>query len=511
MVRNLADLLAVAGRRFGAREAVVAPDRTVSFSELDDLASRVASKLLAEGIGSGDVVTLWFDNGWRWMAAYYGALRAGAVVNPVNALLTSAEVDYIVRDCRARLIIGAAERIHTLTPGVRTVDDAAGLDAMLTPRACTERLPATDIGSSSLASICYTSGTTGQPKGAMLTHQAVLMNTLMTSLMHGRGAGDVVVSALPCPHVYGNVVMNSAIACGMTLVLFSRFDEEAVLDAIVRYRATLFEGVPTMYMRLLNHVALERAELSSLQRCTVGGQTMPVTTMQEVERRFGCRLLELWGMTELAGLGTTHPWNGPSRLGSIGVPLPFYEARVVHVEDTNRVMPEGEVGELLIRGPSVMNGYLGNDVATREAMEPDGWLHTGDLVHRDREGCYYVVDRKKEMILTAGYSVYPAELERVIAGHPAVAMVAVGRIPDATRGEVAKAYVVLRSGAAATAEQIVEYCRGQLAAYKLPRQVQFVADLPRTSTGKILRRELYRLDAPAGARVSDSRIHGEAS
>ncbi|MGE0543932.1 MAG: class I adenylate-forming enzyme family protein, partial [Dehalococcoidia bacterium] len=380
-VQHLGELIAVSGVRFGSRTAVVSPDRAVSFAELDELASAMARNLLAEGIGPGDVVTLWFENGWRWLAAYYGVLRAGAVVNPVNALLTAAEVDYIVRDCGARLIVGAVDRVHQLAPapGVRIVDDASGLDALLAPAADTERLPPGDIGLSSLASICYTSGTTGRPKGAVLTHQAVLMNTLMTSLMHGRSAGDVVVSALPCPHVYGNVVMNSAIACGLTLVLFPRFDEETVIDSIARHRATMFEGVPTMYMRLLNHAALARADLSSLRRCTVGGQTMPVATMEEVERRFGCRLLELWGMTELAGLGTTHPWNGPRRLGSIGVPMPFYEARVAHVDDASRTMPDGDVGELLIRGPSVMNGYLNHEAATREAIEPDGWLHTGDL------------------------------------------------------------------------------------------------------------------------------------
>lgn len=496
MLTNLGDLLATARHRFGTKPAVLSPERNVSFAELDAMADNVAANLHVSGVGPADVVTLWMDNGWRWMAAYYGALRAGAVVNPVNILLSPAEVDYITRDCGASLIIGPADRIQTLSPpvGARVIDDRDGLDTLLARPSRAAALPAVEIGLASMASICYTSGTTGHPKGAVLSHRAVLMNTLMTSLMHGRREGEVVVSALPCPHVYGNVVMNSAVACGMTLALFQRFDEGTILDAISRYRATLFEGVPTMYMRLLNHPALARADLSSLQRCTVGGQTMPVATMEEVERRFGCRLLELWGMTELAGLGTTHPFNGPRRLGSIGVPMPGYEARIAHIDDTGRAVPEGEVGELLIRGPSVMDGYLGNEAATRESLEADGWLHTGDLAHRDRDGYYYVVDRKKEMILTAGYNVYPAELERVIAAHPAVAMVAVGKIPDATKGELAKAYVVLRPGSSATAESIVEHCRGQLAAYKIPRQVQFVDDLPKTSTGKILRRELRRLD-----------------
>ncbi len=222
---------------------------------------------------------------------------------------------------------------------------------------------------------------------------------------------------------------------------------------------------------------------------------MPVAKMQAVEERFGCPLIELWGMTELAGLGTTFPSNGPHKLGSIGIALPHVEARIADVADPAATMPRGEVGELMIRGPIVMRGYYGNEKATRETIEADGWMHTGDLATMDEDGAVFIVDRKKDMIITGGFKVFPAEIERVIAAHPSVALVAVGSQPDEFKGEIAKAYVVLKPGASADAEEILALCREQIAAYKAPRALQFVADLPKTSTGKIMRRELRKLDA----------------
>jgi len=245
-----------------------------------------------------------------------------------------------------------------------------------------------------------------------------------------------------------------------------------------------------MFMKLLNFPELERYDLGTLRLCTVGGQTMPVAKMEETERRFGCPLLELWGMTELGGLGTTHPHNGPRKLGSIGVALPLTEARVAAIDDARRNVERGEVGELLVRGPMVMDGYLDNPAATAATLEPDGWLHTGDLVRQDIDGYFFVVDRAKEVIISGGYNIYPAEVERVIAQHPAVAMVAVAAMRDEARGQAPRAFIVPRVGTRCTAAEIIEHCRPQLASYKIPRAVEFVDDLPKTSTGKILRRVL---------------------
>ena len=216
--------------------------------------------------------------------------------------------------------------------------------------------------------------------------------------------------------------------------------------------------------------------------------------MEEVEQRFGCPLIELWGMTEIGGLGTTFASNGPVKHGSIGVALPYTDARIAHTEDASKTMPVGEVGELMIKGGIVMQGYYGNEQATKDTIEADGWLHTGDLASMDHDGCVFIVDRKKDMILTAGFNVYPAEIERVVAGHPDVALVAVGSIPDEAKGELAKAYIVPKTGVTPDSDSIIAYCREHLAAYKVPRAVQFVEDLPKTSTGKVMRRELKTLD-----------------
>ena len=228
----------------------------------------------------------------------------------------------------------------------------------------------------------------------------------MTAQLHAKSSLDTVVTALPCPHVYGNVVFNGAMFYGLKLVMHPRFDAPDILTSIQTHRATMFEGVPTMYMYMLADPELSNFDLSSLKRCT--GQTMPVAKMEEVEKRFGCPLIELWGMTELAGLGTTFPCHGPHKLGSIGIALPHVEARIADVSDASKTMPPGEVGELMIRGPIVMLGYYGNDAATRETIEPDGWLHTGDLAHVDEDGAIFIVDRRKDMINSGGYKVFPA-------------------------------------------------------------------------------------------------------
>jgi long-chain acyl-CoA synthetase len=503
--RTLVDVLPRAARAWPDKTALVTGGRSFTFAEIDALSSRLANGLRGLGVGVGDRVTLYAANSWEWVVSYYAVLKLGAVVNPINVMLTPDEVRFVVSDCGARALLASRERGEPLlerrteTPlqdivlfGDAVPAGARSFTELIERSAAQLDLP--EVAPDSLSTICYTSGTTGHPKGAMLAHRSVVLNTAMTANLHVRTARDTVVTALPCAHVYGNVVMNGCFFYGMTLVLVPRFSEREVLEAIQAHRATMFEGVPSMYMMLLAHPELDRYDLSSLTRCTVGGQTMPVAKMQEVEARFGCPLVELWGMTEIAGLGTTIPLYGENRHGSIGLPLPYVEARIADAGNATRTVEPGVVGELMVRGPIVMQGYYGNEKATRETIEPDGWLHTGDLARMDDDGYIHVVDRKKDMILTGGYNVYPAEIERVIAGHPAVAMVAVGGLPDEIKGEIAKAYVVLKPGATADEASIMALCREHLAAYKLPRRIQFVPDLPKTSTGKIMRRELRTLE-----------------
>jgi long-chain acyl-CoA synthetase len=505
MIESPAHILPVAAKIYGDKVALVTKDVQLSFVELEARSNQLANALVAMGIKPGDRVSLYSPNCWEWVVSYHGVLKTGAVVNPVNVMLTPEEVEFVANDCEAKLIIGSRDKLEPIVNliGSGTVEALVcfGDDALqgtisfaqLLDGQSTEFAVA-DIDPAALSTIAYTSGTTGHPKGAKQSHLSVAMNIALTALMHGRTHDDTVVSALPCPHVYGNVVMNGSFMTGMTLIMHQTFNEEAILQSIQEHGATMFEGVPTMYMFLLSHKKLDDYDLSTLRCCTVGGQTMPVLKMEEVEKRFDCPLIELWGMTELAGLGTTFAHNGPIKHGSIGVVLPYAEARIAAVDDANKTLSADEPGELMIRGPIVMLGYYGDEDATRETIEPDGWLHTGDIATMDSDGCIFIVDRKKDMILTAGYNVYPAELERVIAGHPDVAMVAVGSIPDEEKGELAKAYVIAKEGASPDTDNIVAFCREHLAAYKVPRAVQFVDDFPKTSSGKIMRRKLHELD-----------------
>jgi long-chain acyl-CoA synthetase len=489
--------LTAAAQRFGRKIALVAVDRTLTFEQLDRLSTGCALRLRTRGIVAGDRVTLWMENGWRWMVAYYAVLKLGATVNPCNILLTAEEVEFIVKDCGAKAAIVARQREAELRGRIDALlitdcgeaSSDLSIDALL-KEPMEGEVPFAASDGANTAAVTYTSGTTGRPKGALLSHSTIVLNTLMTAMMHGRSPSDVVVSALPCTHVYGNIVMNTAVLCGMTLVLLPRFGEAEVLRAIEAHRATIFEGVPTMFMRLLDCAEFHHFDLSSLRICTVGGQTMPAARMEETERRFGCRLIELWGMTELGGLGATHPFNGPKRLGSIGVPLPLIEVKVTALDSPGDEVPRGEVGELLVRGPLVMQGYFGDESSTRATIDHDGWLHTGDVVRQDADGYVYLIDRVKEVIINGGYNVYPAEVERVIGEHPAVVMVAVAAMRDPLKGQVPKAFIVLRGGVQCTGPDIIEYCRPRLASYKLPGAVSFCQDLPRTSTGKILRRAL---------------------
>ena len=506
--RTIGQILPETAARFGDRTALVFGERSFTFGELEALTSRLASGLAETGVGAGDRVTLYAQNSWEWVVAYYAIAKAGGVINPINSMLTPSEVAYVVRDCGAKALFTTADgagpiREVTGDSGLREIiafgDDApegiSSFDSLLARGS--EDFTPVDVAATDLSTICYTSGTTGFPKGAMLSHRNVILNAAMTAAMNMRVADDVQITALPCAHVYGAAVMNLCTLLGSTFVLLERFDAVAMMAGIQEHRATIMDGVPTMYFYILANPAFEDYDLSSLARAVVGGQTMPAAKSEEWTARAGCPVLELWGMTELAGPGLMQHSYGENRLGSVGIEMPYLRAKIADPEDASKTLPCGEVGELMVSGPLVMMGYFGNEDATRETIEPDGWLHSGDLARMDEEGYFYVVDRKKDMILTAGYNIYPAEIERVISAHPAVAMVGVGAKQDAAKGEIAKAYVVLKPDGSATPSDIESHCRAHLAAYKVPREIQLVDDLPTTSTGKILRRELHTLEVAA--------------
>jgi long-chain acyl-CoA synthetase len=341
-----------------------------------------------------------------------------------------------------------------------------------------------------LLSIGYTSGTTGKPKGATITHGGLFASLAGTATIHVRTAQDIVLTMLPFAHVYGNIVVNTSFLTGSAVVTAPRFDAGEALRLIGDEQASLFEGVPTMYYQMLAHPDAATANLGSLTRCTVGGQTMPRAKIDAVTQRFGCPLLELWGMTEVAGPAVTHSPYWPSRPGSIGLPMPGLEVRIASLDDTACDAKPGEAGELMVRGAMVTKGYWRNAKATAETIGPGGWLASGDIVRAEADGYLYIVDRRKDLIITAGYNVYPAELEQVIAMLPDVVMVAVAGIADDEKGELAQAYIVRQPGSILSEDDVAGHCRRYLAAYKVPRRVVFVEDLPKNSTGKILRRKL---------------------
>lgn len=497
----LSSLVSEAAHRFGSATALTIPgDRAFTFSEIDESAGRFAAGMLSLGIRPGDRVVLHLPNGWEWIVAYHGLAKMGAVVVPANILLTTEEVAFILADAGARAIILPSERRAALrgrTDAVAVVvgrsDDAVSFLKLLVfdPAAPVARAP------EDLFTIGYTSGTTGRPKGAMLSHGCVYASLASTATYHVRHAGETVLSALPFSHVYGNIVMNSAFLAGMRLVAPARFDPADTLALIKSEAVTLFEGVPTMYYQMLAHPDVAAADLSSLTRCTVGGQTMPTAKIEAVVERFGCPLLELWGMTELAGPAVTHSPYWKARPGSVGLPFPDVEVRIDRAGAGSLELGPDEAGELMVRGPLVMQGYWNNPEATKAAIDSDGWLATGDVARRDANGYLYVVDRKKDLIITGGYNVYPAELEQAIALHPSVAMVAVTGVADEEKGEIPHAFIVRHADSGLTETDILAHCRTCLAPYKIPRLVSFVPDLPKTSTGKILRHALRRDPAAA--------------
>lgn len=490
MIATIAELSGAAAAQYGARTAVtILGGSAMSFQELDAMSGRFAGALAAKGLGRGDRIALHLPNGLDWIVAYHGIARLGAVVVPCNILLTPEEVGWISDDAEVAAQVVALDRADAIRGAQKvrplTITEA-DFDRLLT----SDWIEAVRCEPGDLFTIGYTSGTTGRPKGATQTHRAVTASVGMTATIHARHEGDRILTALPFPHVYGNVVLNTGLLAGSALFVLPRFDASEALAAIGRHGITLFEGVPTMFYQMLAHPDVGSAQLHSLRRCTVGGQTMPLAKIEDVVARFGCPLLELWGMTEVAGPAITHSPYWPARHGSIGLPFPGTEVRIGSLQNAGGICKPMEAGEILVRGPLVTKSYWRNPGATAEAIDASGWLATGDVGYADPDGYIFVVDRLKDMIITGGYNIYPAEVEQVLATHPAVAMSAVVGVPDAEKGELAHAHIVLTGGHEADEAALNTHCRAHLAPYKVPRRYIFVDELPRTSTGKILRRAL---------------------
>jgi acyl-CoA synthetase (AMP-forming)/AMP-acid ligase II len=515
--------------RLPRKTALVFYGREISFTELDEASDRFAAWLRGRGVGPGDRVALYLENCPQFAVAHFGALKVGAITVALNPMHKTHELGHELEDSGARVIV-AADAGREVVEGVR---DRSALDTAVLvcyrdylpeeptlplPPSLLEEAPRrprgwedfqTIVGSAATlraleprarhdtALIQYTSGTTGAPKGAELTHGNVTANCELIRAFFGIGPADVLLGVVPWFHITGmEVQLNLMAYTGATLVALHRFDVETALRAIQRYRCTVTTLIATINVAILNHEATPSYDLTSLRLCTSGGAPVPAEIARRWEATTGHALVEGYGLTETTAPTHSNPPHRP-RYGTVGVPLPYTGVRIVSLEDGVTEMASGESGEIAVRGPMVTKGYWGRPEATAEAI-PDGWLRTGDIGRVDEEGYFTIEERKKDLIKASGYSVFPAEVEAIMYRHPAVAEVGVVGVPDPYRGEDVLAFVVRRTGATATERELVEWCRAEMAVYKAPRTVRFVPALPKTGSGKIVKRAL-REQARAGS------------
>ncbi len=499
MGTNLASIVTASAERDGGAAAVRLGDRALTYGELDDGSARVATLLRERGLKPGDRVGVMLPNVLEFPLAYYGVLRAGGVVVPMNVLLKRREIGFYLEDSGAKLLLawhgfvaeaadGAADAGTELIE-VEPEAFAATL-AGLEPTAEMAEVEDTDT-----AVILYTSGTTGKPKGAELSHQNLLRNADVSARTNTTvGQGDVVLGALPLFHSFGQTVsLNASVLVGATLTLVPKFDPGEALATMARDNVTHFYGVPTMYGALLHHPGREDFDTSSLRVCMTGGSSMPVEVLRGFEDAFDTIVLEGYGLSETSPVASCNHPHMERKPGSIGTPIEGVEMRIV--DENDAPVPQGDVGEIVIRGHNIMKGYWQRAEATEEAMR-GGWFHSGDMGREDEEGYFFVVDRKKDMIIRGGYNVYPREVEELLYEHPAIREAAVVGVPHPEWGEEVGAAVVLEPGAEAAPEEISAWVRERIAAYKYPRVVWFLDDLPKGPTGKIVKREI---EVPAAA------------
>ncbi|HET6652901.1 MAG TPA: long-chain fatty acid--CoA ligase [Nocardioides sp.] len=515
---NLAALLEGSAERYPEREAIVFADTRLSYAQVNGAANQVANLLVERGIEPGDKVALSCPNLPYFTIVYFGILKAGATVVPLNVLLKGREVAYHLADSDAKayfcfqgtpeLPIGAegkagfdkteaCEHFFVITADPAAESPIEGAETM--GRAMAGRPPTFDTVATDdddTAVILYTSGTTGQPKGAELRHRNMRDNALCGKELFDADAGrpDTYLCVLPLFHSFGQtVIQNGAFAFGGTVVMLPRFEAAPALAALQKENVTFFAGVPTMYWGLLGALD-DTVDVEGIARnlriAVAGGSALPVEVHKDFEKKFGVTILEGYGLSETSPVASFSEHGAPARPGSIGIPIPGVEMKLLKPESWDEVdwTPDA-IGEIAIKGHNIMKGYYARPEATEEAIR-DGWFRSGDLARRDEDGWYYIVDRSKDMILRGGYNVYPREIEEVLMTHEDVSLAAVVGVPHESHGEEIKAYVILNDGASATSDDLVAWGKEHMAAYKYPRIVQVVDSLPMTATGKILKREL---------------------
>jgi long-chain acyl-CoA synthetase len=536
---SLAGLLEDAARDFPHAPALHFEGRTISYAQLAQQARRFSGVLAGLGVGRGTRVGLILPNCPQAVVALFGALRLGATVVQNNPLYTERELGHQLADAGVEVLVCldlVYDRVKALRPktAIREVivtsvlDELPGLKRRLAPYTKKGKAASASIGKDEpvkrwrdvlgsapaasdlvevdadrdLALLQYTGGTTGVSKGVMLTHGNLRANVeqVRAWFPDADPGREVMMAVLPFFHVYGlTVCLLLGLRIGAALVLLPRFDLDGVLAAIDKHRPTLFPGVPTMYVAINNAVEKGGHDLSSIKACLSGAAALPLEVAERFERFSGGRLVEGYGLSESSPVAIANPIYGKRKAGTIGMPLPDTLARVSDPDDPSGTMPVGEPGELALAGPQVMLGYWNRPDETAQVLQ-DGWLLTGDMAVMDEEGYFSIVDRKKDLIIAGGFNIYPREVEEVLYEHPKILEVCVAGVPDSYRGEVVKAFVVLRSGEEATTDEIREFAKTRLAAYKVPRSVEFRDELPKTLIGKVLRRALVEEEKAKQAR-----------
>jgi long-chain acyl-CoA synthetase len=493
-VTNLSTNLVAAAQNYPDRTALLCDGTALSFAEFDAGAARVATYLDRAGINPGDRIGIMLPNSAAFAVVYYGIMRQGAIAVPMNPLLKAREIEFYLSNTGAKALFGAPAFAEAATDGAAAAGAQAWLVDDATLPALIEGLPEQaapiERSDSDTAVVLHTSGTTGRPKGAELTHGGLRRNAEVTvRTLIGVGQDDVIMGCLPLFHVFGLTCgLNAAVGVGATLVLIPRFDPRTVLEAIERDGVTVFEGVPTMYSALLAAAPEYPGAAKTLRLCASGGAALPVQVLNEFEKTFGTTILEGYGLSETSPVACFNHPGRDRKAGSIGTPIEGVEMRVV--DDNGNEVAQGEPGDIQIRGHNVMKGYWNLPDATAAAITPDGWFSTGDIGKIDEDGYFSIVDRKKQMIIRGGLNIYPREIEEVLYEHPAVAEACVVGIPHDSLGEEVGAAVALRSGAQTEPEELRDFVKQRVAAYKYPRRVWLVDELPKGPTGKVLRREI---------------------
>lgn len=491
---SIAEVVRDGARRRPSAPALREPGRAVSYRELDAAAAALGSALASRSVRPGDRVAFVLPNSIDWARCYYAIHYAGAIPVPLNPLLAPPEIEGILRDCEPRIVAGAGPALEKLRAALARMDAPPALLDLDDPdcaRSAAGFEPRVNGSPADTAVILYTSGTTGRPKGVELSHFNVFWNAqLFARDLLRLTPADRCLAVMPLCHVSGHTcALTAALFAGASVSLMERFDAQSVLETIARDRITVFLGVPTMFWSLLDTPTPAGCDLSSLRACTCGGQALPEEVHRGFEQRFGVEIAEGYGLTEASPNITTNLY-GAARIGSVGPPVWGVTVRIV--DENGADVPPGERGEVIARSPGVMKGYFRNPEATAAAVR-DGWLLTGDIGRVDTDGYLYIVDRKKEIIISGGYNIYPREVEEVLYAHPDVLEAALIPWPDARLGEKPVAYVVARPGRTLDPDALAHWCVERVARYKVPRGFRVLDALPRGTTGKVDRLALKRV------------------